>query len=142
MLAIPFGMVGVILAFWLHGQTLFGFFAAIGALGMAGVVINDSIIMLSKLDQEYDGLDAKPVNEKIARIAQTRLKAVILTTLTTVAGVLPTAYGLAGYDSMLAEMMLALAWGLLFGSMITLLLVPCLYSLLQDMRQRFNTNIG
>ena len=136
MLAIPFGMVGVIFAFWSHGQTLFGFFAAIGALGMAGVVINDAIIMVTKLDQEYDATSNKPINEKIARIAQTRLKAVILTTLTTVAGVLPTAYGLAGYDAMLAEMMLALAWGLLFGSVITLLLVPCMYSFLKNMQQR------
>lgn len=141
MLAIPFGVVGVILAFWLHGQTLFGFFAAIGALGMAGVVINDSIIMLTKLDQEIDTQASTPMNEKIARIAQTRLKAVVLTTVTTVAGVLPTAYGLAGYDAMLAEMMMALAWGLLFGSAITLLLVPCLYSLLQDLQRRFHTEI-
>lgn len=142
MLAIPFGMVGVILAFWLHGQTLFGFFAAIGALGMAGVVINDAIIMLTKLDQEYDKQTNKCANEKIARIAQTRLKAVILTTLTTVVGVLPTAYGVAGYDSMLAEMMLAMAWGLLFGSIITLLLIPCMYSFIQDMQQRFHTKFS
>jgi len=147
-LAIPFGTVGVILAFWLHGQTLFGFFAAIGALGMAGVVINDAIIMLSKLDDEYENQAGKtagePVSrdERIARIAQTRLKAVILTTLTTVAGVLPTAYGVAGYDSMLAEMMLAMAWGLLFGSIITLILVPCMYGFIQDMQQRFNSVIG
>ncbi|MDH5369524.1 MAG: efflux RND transporter permease subunit, partial [Gammaproteobacteria bacterium] len=148
MLAIPFGMVGVILAFWLHGQTLFGFFAAVGALGMAGVVINDAIIMLTKLDYEYDKTSANVLseknnpNEKIARIAATRLKAVILTTLTTVVGVLPTAYGIAGYDSMLAEMMLAMAWGLLFGSLITLLLIPCMYSFIQDMQQRFHTVIN
>ena len=136
MLAIPFGVVGVILAFWSHGQLLFGFFAAIGTLGMAGVVINDSIIMLSKLDQDYDAKAPESIAEKIARIAQTRLKAVSLTTLTTVAGVMPTAYGLAGYDAMLSEMMLAMAWGLLFGSLITLLLVPCLYYVLQDIQQR------
>jgi len=141
MLAIPFGMVGVILAFWSHGQTLFGFFAAIGALGMAGVVINDAIIMLTKLDQEFVKKTEKSVNENIARIAQTRLKAVILTTLTTVVGVLPTAYGIAGYDAMLAEMMLALAWGLLFGSLITLVLIPSLYSLIQDMKQRFHIEL-
>lgn len=146
MLAIPFGMVGVILAFWMHGQTLFGFFAAIGALGMAGVVINDAIIMLTKLDYEYDNqidnsiTEVTSSNVKIARIAQTRLKAVVLTTLTTVAGVLPTAYGIAGYDATLAEMMLALAWGLLFGSVITLLLVPCMYSFIQDMQQRSKSN--
>jgi len=128
MLAIPFGIVGVVLSFWVHGMTLFGFFAAVGTLGMAGVVINDAIIMLSKLDREYRDDAPGNINEKIARIAQTRLKAVLLTTLTTVAGVLPTAYGLAGYDATLAEMMLALAWGLIFGTIITLVLVPVLYA--------------
>ena len=136
MLAIPFGMVGVIVAFWAHGQTLFGFFAAVGALGMAGVVINDAIIMITKLDQEYLKSTATTINEKIARIAQTRLKAVILTTLTTVAGVLPTAYGFAGFDAMLSEMMLAMAWGLAFGTVITLLLIPCLYAVIAQFTRK------
>lgn len=137
MLAIPFGIVGVVLAFWLHGKVLFGFFAAIGTLGLAGVVINDSIIMLTKLDREFGSPPREKVNEQIASITQTRLRAVILTTLTTVAGVMPTAYGLAGYDAMLAEMMLALAWGLIFGTFITLLLVPCMYSFIKDITYKF-----
>jgi len=139
MLAIPFGMVGVVLAFLLHGKILFGFFAAVGALGLAGVVINDSIIMLAKLDDEVRAENKEQANDQIAKVAQTRLRAVVLTTLTTVAGVLPTAYGLAGYDAMLAEMMLALAWGLVFGTLITLMLIPCLYSVAQDMRLKMET---
>ncbi len=138
MLAIPFGVVGIIFAFLLHGKVLFGFYAAIGALGLAGVVINDSIIMLVKLDKEYDNKKSKEESTRqIARIAQTRLRAVILTTLTTAVGVLPTAYGFAGYDAMLAEMMLSLAWGLIFGTAITLLLIPCLYGLEKDLRFKF-----
>ncbi len=138
MISIPFGVVGIILAFWVHGKVLFGFFAAIGALGLAGVVVNDSIIMLVKLDREYKkDRDKKESNDQISNIAKTRLRAVILTTLTTVAGVLPTAYGFAGYDAMLAEMMLALSWGLLFGTMITLILIPCIYSYLKDFENKF-----
>ena len=134
MLAIPFGVVGIVLAFWFHGKVLFGFFAAIGALGLAGVVVNDSIIMLVKLDREHKKDRGRDEDyQQIASIAKTRLKAVILTTLTTVAGILPTAYGFAGYDAMLAEMMLALAWGLLFGTLITLILIPCAYSYLKDL---------
>jgi multidrug efflux pump subunit AcrB len=134
MLAIPFGLVGVVLAFVLHGKFVFGFFAAIGVLGLAGVVINDSIVMVSKLDQEFKGFKGRIKNSQIAAIAQTRLRAVVLTTLTTVVGVLPTAYGWVGYDAMLAEMMLALAWGLCFGTAITLILIPCIYSFMQDLR--------
>ncbi|MCF7908273.1 MAG: efflux RND transporter permease subunit [Candidatus Omnitrophica bacterium] len=137
MLAIPFGIVGIVLAFWLHGKVLFGFFAAIGAIGLAGVVVNDSIIMLVKLEKSYDkSLNKDHYNQQIADIAKTRLRAVVLTTLTTVAGLLPTAYGFTGYDAMLAEMMLALCWGLIFGTLITLILVPCMYSLIKQMHFR------
>jgi multidrug efflux pump subunit AcrB len=142
MLAIPFGLVGVIFTFFLHGKLLFGFFAAIGVLGLAGVVINDSIIMLAKLDNEFNARDRSEVNGRITAIVQTRLKAVVLTTVTTVAGVLPTAYGFFGYDAMLGDMMLALAWGLVFGTTITLLLVPCLYSLIQDVRFKLKAVLG
>lgn len=143
MLAIPFGIVGVIFAFWLHGKTQFGFFAAIGCLGLAGVVINDSIIMITKLDREFvAGKLRDESTQSIAMIAKTRLRAVVLTTITTAAGVLPTAYGLAGYDAMLADMMLALAWGLVFSTCITLLLVPCLYNILVNWSAALRPAIG
>lgn len=129
MVAIPFGIVGVIIAFWLHGITEYGFFAIVGSLGLCGVVVNDAIIMISKLDADFKKhLKGKERLKNIASIAKTRLRAVILTTLTTVAGIIPTAYGWAGYDSMLAQMMLALCWGLVFATMITLVLIPCIYA--------------
>ena len=129
MLAIPFGIVGIILAFWMHGIKMYGFFAIIGALGLAGVVVNDSIIMMTKLDNSFDmKKDKKEKDAQISNIAKTRLRAVSLTTLTTVAAIVPTAYGWAGYDSMLSQMMLAVSWGLLFGTFITLVLIPCMYS--------------
>lgn len=137
MLAIPFGVVGIILAFYFHGKTVYGFYAAVGALGLAGVVVNDAIIMLVKLNKEFDSASDLSVSRQVGAIASTRLRAVILTTLTTVAGVLPTAYGFAGYDAMLAEMMLALTWGLIFGTMITLILVPCVFGLEQSLKSKF-----
>ena len=134
MVAIPFGVVGIILAFWMHRMSHYGFFAVIGAIGLAGVVVNDAIIMLTKLDSKFDlSLPKKEINHQVAQIAKTRLRAVILTTLTTVAAMIPTAYGWAGYDAMLAQMMLALAWGLLFGTMITLVLVPCIYGSIKEL---------
>jgi len=145
MVTIPFGLVGIILAFWLHGITLYGFFAVIGALGLAGVVINDAIIMVVKLDTAFDSTKPiKSVNRQISSIAKTRLRAVLLTTLTTIMGIIPSAYGWAGYDSMLAQMMLALGWGLLFGTAITLILIPCVYCIgkrihLGRQRKRFST---
>ena len=137
MLAIPFGIVGIILAFWMHGIRMYGFFAVIGALGLAGVVVNDSIIMMTKLDRVFDmGRDKKEKDLQISSIAKTRLRAVVLTTVTTVVAIVPTAYGWAGYDAMLAQMMLAVAWGLLFGTLITLVLVPCMYSFYKSVQYR------
>jgi multidrug efflux pump subunit AcrB len=137
MVSIPFGITGIIMAFLAHGIKMYGFFAVIGALGLAGVVVNDSIIMLSKLDMSFDG--TRPPEEKnsqIAAIAKTRLRAVMLTTLTTVAAIIPTAYGWAGYDAMLAQMMLALSWGLLCGTLVTLVMVPCMYSMYKGVQYR------
>jgi multidrug efflux pump subunit AcrB len=137
MLSIPFGIVGIILAFRLHGISQYGFFAVIGALGLAGVVVNDAIIMLTKLDKEFKhSIDKRELNGHIAGIAKTRLRAVILTTLTTVVGIMPTAYGWAGYDSMLSQMMLALGWGLFFGTLITLILIPCIYTSLKELKYK------
>lgn len=131
LIIIPFGAVGVIFAFLGHGLLMFGFFAVVGALGMLGVVVNDSIVLIHKLENEY-GNGAERGIKAVAMITKTRLRAVLLTTFTTIAGLFPTAYGIAGYDSMLAEMMLSMGWGLLFGTMITLLLVPSCYSIYRD----------
>ncbi|MCB0326111.1 MAG: efflux RND transporter permease subunit [Bdellovibrionales bacterium] len=126
---IPFGAVGVIFAFLSHGMSQYGFFAVIGTLGMIGVVVNDSIVMISKLEEErkIDPSHRMTLGQ-ISEICSTRLRAIVVTTLTTVAGLFPTAYGWAGYDSMLAEMMLAMAWGLIFSTLITLIMVPSLYA--------------
>jgi multidrug efflux pump subunit AcrB len=130
---VPFGLSGVVYILLLHGMTVYGFFAAVGALGMIGVVVNDAIIMVTKLERELDLMEAKAFSP-IARICATRLRPIVVTTLTTVAGVLPTAYGVAGYDSMLAEMMLTMGWGLFIATGVTLLLIPCIYSYFHDIR--------
>lgn len=130
MMVIPFGAIGVVLAFAIHGITEFGLFAAVGTLGLAGVVVNDSIVMVFKLGRVLRERAKEPPLRVIAETAPTRLRAVVLTTLTTVAGLLPTAYGFAGYDATLAPMMLAMSWGLIFATSVTLLLVPCLYATL------------
>ncbi len=124
---VPFGVAGAVYVLFLHGMSVYGFFAAVGALGMVGVVVNDAIVMIDKIDRCIEQNDDHPW-ETIARVAATRLRPVLLTTLTTVIGILPTAYGLAGYDSMLAEMMITMGWGLAFGTFITLILIPTIYT--------------
>jgi len=140
MLVIPFGVIGVVIAFYLHQKLSFGFYAAIGTLGMLGVVVNDAIVMLNKLDKTAKTSFTDLVFT--ASVAKTRLRAILLTTITTVAGVMPTAYGIGGIDTMLSDMMIALAWGLLFGTAITLILTPCVYMIEQDIKRLFSRKIN
>lgn len=130
---IPFGLIGVIGAFYSHGKLAFGFYAAIGTLGMLGVVVNDAIVMLNKLDTTAQ--EPQDDTAFTASVAKTRLRAIVLTTLTTVMGVIPTAYGIGGMDTMLSDMMLALAWGLIVGTAVTLVLTPCVYLIERDIRR-------
>lgn len=135
---IPFGVVGVVYAFWAHGMTQFGFFSIIGTLGMLGVVVNGAIVLISKLERDLVKFSGSKdmLFKSIAKTSSTRLRAVVLTTVTTLMGLFPTAYGFAGYDAMLSEMMLAMCWGLVFGVFITLVLTPCLYSVLAQVKFR------
>lgn len=132
MTIIPFGLVGVVLAFYAHQMSAYGFFAIVGTIGMIGVVINDAIVMIDRLEKDID--PSAPLRPQVSKIAATRLRAVTLTTITTVSGIFPTAYGIAGYDSMLAEMMLAMGWGLAFATVITLALVPCIYTFYKQLQ--------
>ncbi len=144
MVIIPFGLAGVVLAFYFHGITDYGFFGLLGFLGLSGVVVNDTIVMLSRFEKH---LKAHPKSfhrenflEKIADTAKTRLRAVIMTTVSTVAGLFPTVYGWAGYDSLLAEMMFVIAWGLIFATLITLILVPSIYAIVIGWRFKRHKN--
>ena len=146
-LSIPFGICGVIIAFALHGEPL-SFLGMLGVVGMAGVVVNDSLVMVDHLNglkrtannSVLSGAEGAFANTKemiqlIASGTANRLRPVILTTVTTVAGLLPLAYGLGGEDIMMGPMALALGYGLLFATPITLVLVPSLYMIGYDIRK-------
>ncbi len=126
MIAIPFGLVGVLVAFFFHNLPL-SFIGIIGALGMIGVVVNDSLVMTTYLNTLRE--KAQCINiDLIIEGAKTRLRPVLLTTVTTVFGLMPTAYGWGGYEPFLVPMVLAMMWGLVFGTVITLILIPVLYT--------------
>ena len=125
--AIPFSVIGVIWAFFLHGEAL-SFFAILGVLALVGVIVNDSLVLVSHLNYLKDkALEKLTIHQWIVKGVKDRLRAVVLTSLTTLAGILPLAYGLGGTDHLLQPMALALGYGLLFGTLMTLILLPCLY---------------
>ncbi|MCB0365610.1 MAG: efflux RND transporter permease subunit [Bdellovibrionaceae bacterium] len=125
------GLVGISWAFFLHNRPL-SFLAMIGTVGLAGVVVNSAIVLVSyinDLKQEKPHLD---LHQILAQASGARLRAVMVTSLTTIGGLLPTAYGWGGYERMLVPMTLALAWGLASGTILTLIWVPCGYAIVED----------
>ncbi|HUV07467.1 MAG TPA: efflux RND transporter permease subunit, partial [Spirochaetia bacterium] len=130
-IAIPFGLIGVVIALTTHGEYM-SFLGMMGVIGMAGVVVNDSLVMVSHLNNLRREKPDVPISELVAEGAADRLRAVLLTTLTTVMGLMPLAYGLGGTDLYMRPMALTLGWGILFATPLTLVLVPCLYTIFND----------
>lgn len=131
MTAIPFGLMGVIIGFSVHDMSL-GFLAMIGIVGLAGVVVNDSLVLVAHINELRKQQPEVVLREIVALGTANRLRAVLLTTVSTVAGLMPLAYGIGGVDPYMGPMALALTWGLLFATPLTLLLIPCLYLVGQD----------
>lgn len=123
MTAIPFGLIGVVFSFWIFGLPI-GFMALMGMLGLVGVVINDSIVLVSFINSyiREHGMNT----DSLVKACLSRFRPVILTTFTTVAGLLPIAH-MPGGDPFLKPMATSFAYGLLFSSLITLIFVPCCY---------------
>jgi multidrug efflux pump subunit AcrB len=134
MVAIPFGIVAVIIAFALHGEPL-GFLALMGLVGLSGVVVNDSLVMVNHINELRKNYPGKRIIEVVSMGTANRLRAVIMTALTTAAGLIPLAYGIGGSDPFIAPMALALGYGLLFATPLTLVFVPCLYVVRADILQ-------
>jgi multidrug efflux pump subunit AcrB len=136
MIAIPFGIIGVIFTFGFHGEP-FGFMAIMGIVGLSGVVVNDSLVLVSHINDLRRKKQDETILKIVAEGTADRLRAIILTTLTTVSALLPLAYGIGGTAVFMAPMALALGWGLLFATPLTLVLVPCLYIVGQDIGRIF-----
>jgi multidrug efflux pump subunit AcrB len=126
MLGIPFGLIGVIGAFAMHGEPL-GFMSMMGVIGLMGVVVNDSLILVNYINERRKGEPDTRILVIVADGTATRLRPILLTSVTTVAGVLPLAYGLGGSDPFISPMALALGYGILFATPLTLMLIPSLY---------------
>ncbi len=123
--AIPFGLLGILISFKLHGAPL-SFMALIGIIGFSGVVINDSLIMVDLIDKNKDSKDG--LFENIVKSAVIRMRPILLTTLTTVAGLIPSIYGFIGEtDAFISPMVLAMGSGLIFGTISVLYFIPLLY---------------
>lgn len=130
MSTIPLGLVGFSVAFALHQRPI-SFLALIGIIGLGGIIVNSGIILITFIDQLRKETDLN-LEEALVRASSLRLRAVVVSSLTTISGLLPTAYGIGGSDAILVPMTLAMAWGLTSGTILTLIWVPSAYAILED----------
>ena len=139
MLTIPLGLTGAILGHWLLGMnmtilSMFGFF------GLSGIVVNDSIILVIFYRQIRDRGVA--VHEALVEAACQRLRAVLLTSLTTIAGLTPLLFETSRQAQFLIPMAVSIAFGLAYATVLILLVIPSMLSIYEDARLWLADNTG
>lgn len=133
MSAIPFGIAGALLGHWLHDLP-FSLLSIFGMLALSGVVINDSLLLIS----QYNRLREQQLPPRYAMVsaAASRLRAILLTSLTTFAGLVPLISESSEQAQVLIPAAVALGYGILFATLITLILIPTLVVILEDFKPR------
>jgi multidrug efflux pump subunit AcrB len=124
LLTIPLGIIGVTVGL-IVAKSYFGFMTLLGIIALAGIVINNAIVLIDRIGIEIEENGLEP-ERAIVEAAQRRLRPILLTTATTVCGLLPL---WLGGGPMWEPMAIAIIFGLMFATLLTLGLVPVLYSL-------------
>lgn len=125
LLTIPLAVIGVVVGL-LVARSYFGFMTLLGIISLAGIVINNAIVLLDRIRIESEENQLPPA-EAVIMAAQQRLRPILLTTATTIGGMLPLWFG---GGPMWEPMAIAIIFGLLFATALTLVVVPVLYSVL------------
>ncbi len=136
---IPLGVIGMVLGLLLFGVP-FGFMAFLGVISLAGIVINNAIVLVDRIEIEESELKRKPQDAIIAACLQ-RFRPILLATFTTVLGLVPL---YLGGGEMWEPMAVTIMVGLLFGTVITLLFIPAFYSVMYKVNYKgyeFNNDL-
>ena len=131
MSVIPFGIVGAVIGHLIMGYAL-SFLSIFGLVALTGVVVNDSLIMIDMVNRER--LAGTPLIQALRRSGTRRFRPILLTTMTTFLGLMPMILEQSLQAKFLIPMAVSLGFGVLFATAITLLLVPTLYLVLEDIR--------
>ncbi len=130
MSAIPFGIIGAIVGHWITGHA-FSMMSVIGVIALSGVVVNDSLLLVDHTNNAM-AAGAKPF-AAVSDATSRRFRAIMLTSVTTFMGLSPMLLERSVQAQAMVPMAVSLAFGILFATVITLLLVPCLYLMLDDL---------
>lgn len=130
MTAIPFGIIGALLGHWLHDVPL-SILSMFGILALSGVVVNDSLLLISRYNESR--ADGRPVTLALVDAGCNRMRAIILTSVTTYAGLVPLIWETAENAQFLIPAAIAMGYGILFATLITLVLIPALLLISEDL---------
>ncbi|MDX1525415.1 MAG: efflux RND transporter permease subunit [Pseudidiomarina maritima] len=139
MSVIPFGMVGAVVGHWVIGMPI-SILSLFGIIALAGVVVNDSLVMVDYVNRAR--ADGVALRKAVAEAGAARFRAIILTSLTTFFGLLPIVLETSMQAKLVIPMAISLAFGILFATVITLLLIPCLYLILDDTKRNMRTMLS
>jgi multidrug efflux pump subunit AcrB len=132
MSVIPFGLGGAIIGHLIMGHNL-SMMSVLGMLALSGVVVNDSLVLVDYINRKRrEGVD---LMEAVRNAGVARFRAIMLTSITTFAGLVPILWEKSTQAQFLIPMAISLGWGILFATFITLLLVPINYLLLEDLQR-------
>lgn len=134
MSVIPFGLVGVVIGHVVMGLDL-SMVSGFGLVALTGIVVNDSLIMVDVIQRHNQ--EASSLTEVVILAGTKRFRPIILTTLTTFFGLMPIIFEQSVQAQFLMPMALTLGVGVVFATAITLVLVPVVYMVLEDVRGRF-----
>lgn len=134
MSVIPFGAIGAIFGHWLLGMNL-TIMSLLGLLALIGVVVNDSLVLVSFVNQQVEKGHA--VQAAVLSAGVARFRPVILTSITTFAGLLPLLFEQATQAQFLIPMAVSLSFGIVFATVITLILIPVNYLIIEDIKAVF-----
>lgn len=135
MMAIPFGIIGVVFGHLMLGYDL-SLVSLMGTVALSGVVVNGALIMVDHANKRRDQLS--PL-EAIREASVRRFRPIMLTTLTTFGGLTPIILERSMQAAQLIPMAIALGFGIVFASAIILVMVPCFYMLIEDVKNQFAT---
>jgi len=131
MFCIPFGMIGAIAGHFIMGYSL-SIMSLFGLVAMSGVVVNDSLVLIDFANQRYrEGI---PALYAVQSAGIQRFRPILLTTLTTCGGLAPIIMETSRQARFLIPMAISLGFGILFATIITLMMVPCLYMIVEDIK--------
>ncbi len=133
LLSVPFSFIGVILYLFVSGTPL-STTVIYSGVALAGIAVNDAIVLISFINELR--LEGKSVADSIREAARTRIRPIVLTSLTTIVGLLPTAIGVGGYSVVWSPMASTIIFGLMFSTLTTLFIIPMLYGTIYDKKKR------